>query len=336
MSILVIGGMGSLGSFVTRRLVELGLEPILYARHKNLLFLSDIEKKFVYARGDILDLDNLVRTAREYHVEKIIHLAALLSSGTEPNPPLAVRMNGEGTANVLDAAVKCGVKRVVYSSAKGVYSETKGEYAHPAYKPLPEDYPTEDCMGFYGLTKLFGEKLGLKYQKKYGIEFVALRYGATWGPGKLLHGPSAHTIHGGLIENSMLGKPISHPQGGEQKEDLIYHKDSANGTVLACLAEKPSHSVYNIGTGMGTTLMDFAKAVRKVYPRADIEIGPGLDFLMKGYNTYCVYDITRAREELRFRPQYDLEAAITDYIEMMHLLNIDPTYTPPVEESPKV
>jgi len=50
------------------------------------------------------------------------------------------RMNVEGTANVLEAAVKCNVKRVVYSSAKGAYSETRGEYNHPTYKTLPEDY----------------------------------------------------------------------------------------------------------------------------------------------------------------------------------------------------
>ena len=58
MSILVIGGMGSIGSFVTRRLIEMGLDPIVYARHKNTLFLSDIEKKVVYAEGDIMNVDH--------------------------------------------------------------------------------------------------------------------------------------------------------------------------------------------------------------------------------------------------------------------------------------
>jgi UDP-glucose 4-epimerase len=331
MSILVIGGMGSIGSFVTRRLIEMGLEPVVYARHRNTLFLSDIEKKVVYAEGDIMDVGHLVKTIKEYHVEQIIHMAALLSAGTEANPPMAVRMNAEGTANVLDAAVKCGVKRVVYSSAKSAYSETKGAYAHPTYKPLPEDYPTEDCMGFYGLTKLFGEMLGVKYRQKYGLEFVALRYSMTWGPGKLLHGPSPHTVHVGIIENAMLGRPFRYPQGAEQKEDLIYHKDSANGVVLACLTENLTHSVFNIGTGAGTTLNDFAAAVKKFYPVADIELGPGLDFLMKNYNTYSVYDISRARAELGFAPRYGVEEGVADYIEMMRLLKIEPTYTPPRE-----
>ena len=333
MSILIIGGMGSIGSFVTRKFVEMGIEPIVYARHKNTIFIRDIEKKVVYAEGDILDIDRLMTTVKTYRVERIIHMAALLSAGSESNPALSVRMNVEGTANVLDAAVKCGVKRVVYSSAKGAYSETRGEHAHPTYKPLPEDYPSEDCMGFYGLTKLFGEKLGLKYQKHYGVEFISLRYSSTWGPGKLLgRAASPHGIHGTIIENPMLGKPVRHPQGAEQKDDLIYHKDSATGVVLACLSERPEHSVFNIGTGVGATLPDFANAVKKIYPRADIEIGPGLDYLMKHYNTYSVFDISRAKKELGFSPQFDVEKGVVDYIEMMNRLDIKPTYTP-VKES---
>ncbi len=328
MSILVVGGMGSIGSFVTRRLVELGIEPIVYARHKNVFFVKDIEKKIVYAEGDILDLDTLMKTIKMYKVHRIIDMAALLSAPSESNPAMAVRMNVEGTANVLEAAVRCQVQKVVYSSAKGTYNETTGEYNHPSYKPLPEDYPTGEGMGFYGLTKCFGEKIGFKYQKKYGIEFVALRYGTTWGPGKLLHGPSVHTLQVGIIENAMLGQPFRHPQGAEQKDDQIYHKDSAQGTVLACLTEKPTHSVFNIANGVGYTLLDFAEAVKKIYPKADIEIGPGLDYLMKGYNTYSVFDISRAQKELGFVPQYGIESGIADYIEMMNRLNIKPTYTP--------
>jgi nucleoside-diphosphate-sugar epimerase len=328
MSILVIGGMGSIGSFITRRLVELGMEPVVYSRHKNMLFLSDIEKKIVHAQGDVMDLDTLTRTIKDYKIERIIDMAAILSAKSEADPALAVRMNVEGTTNVLEAAIRCNVKRVVYAGAKGSYSETTGEYGHPTYKPLPEDYPTEKCMGFYGLTKLFGEKIGLKYQEKYGIEFVAIRYSSTWGPGKLIHGPSPHTLHAGIIENAMLGKPIRHPQGADQKDDLIYHKDSANGTVLACLAEKFSYSLFNIATGVGVTLMDFARVVKNLYPSAEIEIGPGLDFLMKNHNTYSVFDIGRARTELGFYPQYDVEKGVADYVEMMKLLKIEPTYTP--------
>jgi UDP-glucose 4-epimerase len=327
MAILITGGMGSIGSFVTRRLAEIGAEPVVYARHRNTIFLSDMEKKFAYVQGDILDADRLAAAMKEYGVDRVIHMAAVLA-GSEKNRPMAVRVNVEGTATVLDAALRCGVKRVIYASAKGVYRETKGEYSHPTYKPLPEDYPTGDCMGYYGLTKLFGEQLVHRYREKEGLDCIALRFASTYGPGKLLHGPSPHTIHGGMIENAMLGKPIRHPQGAEQKDDMIYHRDSAEGVALACLKENLTSHVFNIGTGVGHTLLDFRDAVRKVFPEAVIEVGPGLDYLCRKYDTYSVYDISRARSELGFEPKYDLMRGVADYIEMMKLLRIEPTYTP--------
>ena len=114
--------MGSIGSFVTRKLVEMGMEPVVYARHNNVLFISDIEKKVVYAQGDILDLNRLIETINTYKVERIIHMAVSFSDVV----PIYVRVGAEGTANVLEAAVKCNVKRVVFASAKAVLSEATG------------------------------------------------------------------------------------------------------------------------------------------------------------------------------------------------------------------
>lgn len=329
MAILLTGGMGTIGSFVARRLVEMGMEPVLYSRHKDVVLISDIEKKVVVAQGDVLDLDRLIKTIKTFKVERIIHAAAMLIE-SESSPTISIRVNAEGTANVLEAALRCNINRVVYTSAKGVYSEAKGEYGHPTYKPINEDYPTENNMGFYGLTKLFGEKVGFQYQQKYGIDFIVLRFSTTYGPGKISkYGASSPmSIHGRIIENAMLGKPTSVTQGADQKDDFIYNKDSANGIVLACTMEGLAHQVFNIGSGIGSTLLDFAGAVKKVYPKADIEIGPGLDFFRIGFNVYSVYDISRAKEELGFSPQYNLERGVRDYVETLHQLEIEPIYTP--------
>jgi UDP-glucose 4-epimerase len=79
---------------------------------------------------------------------------------------------------------------------------------------------------------------------------------------------------------------------------------------------------------VGKTLGDFSKAVKKILPVADIEIGPGLDYLDIGHNVYSIFDITRARKELKFNPEFDLEKSVQDYVETMNLLNIEPVYTP--------
>jgi len=64
MTVLVTGGMGAIGSFVTRRLVEIGVEPVVYARHKDTTILSDMEQKVIFVEGDILDLESLCRRSR--------------------------------------------------------------------------------------------------------------------------------------------------------------------------------------------------------------------------------------------------------------------------------
>ena len=72
--------------------------------------------------------------------------------------------------------------------------------------------------------------------------------------------------------------------------------------------------VYNIGTGVGVTLRDFERVIRKHIPNAQMEIGGGLNFYGFPYPATGVYDITRAREELGYRPEYDLERGIADYL----------------------
>lgn len=329
MAVLVTGGMGAIGSFVTRRLVEIDVEPVVYARHKDTIILSDIEDKMVIVEGDISDFDKLVQTIKAYNVDRIIHTSAMLIQAGS-SPAMAIRVNVEGTAKVLDAALRCNVKRVVYTSAKGVYNEATGEHGYPTYKPITEDHPAEANMGFYGLTKLFGEKVGFQYLKERGIDFIALRFSSTYGPGKLLkHGASSPmSVHGRMIEHAMLGKPFRHPRGAEQKDDLIYNRDTANGIVLACFAENLTHRIFNIGSGQGYTLLDLAAAVRAIYPDADIEVGPGLDYFNIGHNVYSVYDISRAKKELGYSPQYNLEDGVKDYVETLHKLKIEPVYTP--------
>ena len=84
--------------------------------------------------------------------------------------------------------------------------------------------------------------------------------------------------------------------------------DSALGIYLACLAGNPESRVYNIGTGVGVTLQDFAQVLRRRIPGADIDIGPGTSPL-------SIYDISRARRELGYSPRFGLDKGIADYLE---------------------
>jgi UDP-glucose 4-epimerase len=124
------------------------------------------------------------------------------------------------------------------------------------------------------------------------------------------------------VENPANGLPFHLAQGGDEKDDFVYNKDSAHGIYLATIAEQPKSRVYNIGTGVGVTLNDFARVIRKHLPQAKIEIGPGLNFLGMPYPASGIYDISRARAELGYAPQFGLERGIADYLESLKRLKM--------------
>jgi UDP-glucose 4-epimerase len=83
------------------------------------------------------------------------------------------------------------------------------------------------------------------------------------------------------------------------------------------MASEPKSRIYNIGSGVGSTLRDFERALRRQIPDADIKIGPGLNFLGMPYPAHGIYDVSRARDELGFKPQYDVEAGVADYLQSL-------------------
>ena len=330
MNILVTGGLGVSGAWVTRQLLEEGHQPVVYDNRMDTVLVPDIVDKIEIVMGDIMDLPMLVRTIKEYNVQRICHLAALMGKPVQANPWLGFQVNAVGMLNVLEAARIMDVERVVFTSSIGVFAPFTGEHGYPSYKPINEDYPKHPISrrsGIYCTAKLASELMCFHYHQSYGLDYVVLRIGLMNGIGKKArHGPVA--IYGKMIENAMLGKPTTIPQGGDEKTDIVYTKDIANSVVLACFAQDLKHREFNIGTGKGYTLRDVADAIRKLYPEAVIDIGPGLDYLGFSSFEYCIFDISRAREELGYSPKFTLEQGVKDYVEMMKGLNIEPTYSP--------
>src|SRR6202023_3381137 len=152
------------------------------------------------------------------------------------------------------------------------------------------------------------------YQANMGLDVVVLRFASTYGPGKTArHGKMG--VMSQIVENPAAGLPFRLAQGGDEKDDFIYNKDSALGIYLATMAKNLNNRVFNIGTGVGITLKDVAAILREHLPNAVIEVGPGLNFLGAAYPMYGIYDISRARNELGYRPQVDLKRGVAEYLE---------------------
>jgi UDP-glucose 4-epimerase len=315
MKVLITGGMGVIGAETSRRFVREGHRPVVYARHRDDRLIFDIIDDIDFEAGDILDWPRLLDVVKRHKVTHIVHAAAFVGAISAANPALSIQVNVMGLVNVLEAARLFAVRRVVYTSAKGVYGPVLGDYGPPTYKAIPEDMP-KNPQRIYDSAKLMGEQAAIYYANNMGVDVAVLRFATTFGPGKTArHGKMGVTSQ--IVENPFHGLPFHHPAGGDAKDDFVYNKDSALGIYLAATAERLRSRVYNIGSGVGRTLNDFADALRMKIPGADIKIGPGLNFLGTPYQPHGIYDVTRARDELGFRPEYDLERGIGDYLDSL-------------------
>jgi UDP-glucose 4-epimerase len=315
MKVLITGGMGVIGSEISRRFVKEGYRPVIYARHRDNSLIADIQDDIDVELGDILDLPRLLDTVKRQKITHIVHAAGFVGAVSAQNPALSVQVNVMGMVNVLEAARLFDIQRVVYTSAKGVYGDVSGEFAHPNYKPLPEDYPKNPTR-IYDAAKLMSEHTALYYHKHMGVDVVVLRFATTYGPGKTArHGAMGATSR--IVEHPFNRLPFKIEVGGDQRDDFIYNKDSALGVFRACTAKDPKSRIYNIGSGVGATLNDFRHILLEHLPDAEIEIGSGLNYMNLPFSTYSIYEISRAREELGYSPEYDLKRGIADYLDTL-------------------
>jgi UDP-glucose 4-epimerase len=314
--VLVTGGTSYIGSWVTRKLVEQDHKVIIYSRQPNTSPIIDIANQVNCVAGDVLDLPKLVRTIKEYRVERVIHMSALLSKQLEANPFMGYRVNVDGSLNVFEACRITDIQKVVYISTKSVYDEARGEHAPPINKPINEDYPKAP-RGIYGATKLFVENMGLSYNRIYGLDFTALRFATTYGPGKQAHHAflSANKILKDFVESAITEKPAKVSHNVDELDDLIYVKDIANGVVLACFAENLKHRIFHLGTGKGETLRNVIEIVDRIFGGTPTEIDPQKGAASSSDN--LIFNIDRARQELGYNPQYTLEMGLRDYVDIL-------------------
>jgi UDP-glucose 4-epimerase len=310
-TVLVTGGFGAIGSAVVRRLVAEGEHPVVVDVRPETSLVDDIVNEIAVEVLDIRDWTAVSRVVKSHGVDSIIHMAALLPDEAQRNPWLALEVNVTATAGICELARIFDLRRVVFSSSKGVYKRVTDECAAPTYAPLDESYAIGPD-GVYDVTKYAAEQMGLNYAATHGVDFVALRFAATYGPGRMArHGSLA--IRSAIVENAVNGIPTVLVQGGDQKDDFVYTKDLGQAMWKALTTPQLEHRVFNIGTGQASTLTAAADVLRGVVPDAQIEIGPGLDY-GTGSGRYCIFDISRARAELGYEPEYDHEAGITDYV----------------------
>ncbi len=305
--ILVIGGAGLIGSHVVDLLTKTDVaEVIIYdnlfrGRVENLKdALQDPRVKFYPHGGDILHSDILERAMEG--IDGVFHLAALWLLQCHEYPRSAFDVNIRGTFNVIEAAIKQKVSRVVYSSSASVYGDA-------LELPMTEEHPYNNFT-FYGATKIAGEHMFKSLGNRYGLSWAGLRYMNVYGPRQDYKGAYIAVMMK-ILDRLEAGLPPLVYGDGSQKYDFIDVLDIARANIAAMKSDVTGKS-YNVGRGIGTSIKEITEMLIKLSgSNAEIQYEPaGQTFV-----TNRIGSIEAAERDLGFRWSIDLEEGLRRLIE---------------------
>ncbi len=302
MKVLVTGGAGFIGSHLVEQLLKLGIETSVF---DNLISSSNESLSFVtrntqLVKSDIRDLDRLISAVRG--VDSIFHLAALTAIPESIKDPIGFYdVNVRGTLNVLYAALKANVSRVIIASSCSVYGDIHQSPLKELYLPNPRSP--------YSASKLASEVIAESFYQSYGLEIVCLRYFNVYGLRQNSDSDYSAVIPR-FVECYHQKIPPKIYGIGEQSRDFIHVSDVARANILAAsLSSKiiKRHRIFNIGTGSRTNLLELLDLISK---QTNCYIKPTFLPSRQGEVHHSCADISLAQENLGFQPLISLEVGI--------------------------
>lgn len=304
--VLVTGGAGFIGSNLVKRLLEgrnsvTVLDNFMSGYRSNL----DAYPAVRIIEGDVRD-KAAVEIAME-GAEVVFHLAASVGNKRSIDLPITdAEINVLGTLQVLEAARKKGVRKIVTSSSAGIFGELKT-------MPIKEDHPIEPDSP-YGCTKLCEEKLCLSYAKLYDIESVCLRYFNVYGPNQ------RYDAYGNVIPifvfRMLQNESLMIFGDGEQTRDFVHVDDVVQANIRAASSLGVS-GAFNIASGKRVTINRLVEMIVKDNRNTvKIEYGPE----RAGDVRHSLADISLANKKINYSPLVDLENGIDEYVAWARML----------------
>ncbi len=266
-SFLVTGGSGFIGSHVVDRLVAGGARRVVV--FDKVLRMENLADALPFGvvetvQGDVTDVDRVGQAMKR--IDGVFHMAVLPLGPTVEQPRLGLEVNVVGTFNVVEAAHRAGVGKVVFSSASSVYGDTD--------ETMDEAHPL-GARTMYGATKIAGEYVLRAFNDRYGLPYVTLRYMNVYGPRQ----------EGGLVmsvaRRVLADQAPSITGDGSQSFDFVHVADVADAN-LAAMTSHVSGEELNVGSGAEASAREIAeRLIGLVGADVEVEYQPDVPVLMR-------------------------------------------------------
>lgn len=342
-NILITGGAGFIGTKLSKKLLEKGynvivmdnLSPQIHGDPGQFKPLEGVR----FIKGDVRSLKDWQAALKEVHC--IVHYAAETGTGQSMYEVHRYAENNVGgTAIMLDYLVNQphAIQKVVVASSRAVYGEGKyqckthgvtyprqrknSDLALERFDPLcpvcneeMKVLPTDEeskihPSSVYGITKLTQEQMVLNVCESLGIPAVAFRYQNVYGPGQSLKNPYTGilSIFSTLIRN---GKAINVFEDGLESRDFVYIDDVVNATVLGIESDTRGTDVFNVGSGVATTVLDVAKKLKELY-QSPIDISVSGNYRI-GDIRHNIADLSKVATALGYQPHFPFDSGIREF-----------------------
>ena len=298
--VLVTGGAGFIGSHLVDRLVQEGNEVVVIDN------LSTGKRKQVNKKAQFYKMDiRSKRVERVFRKERpliIVHLAAQMNVRLSTEDPVFdAEVNILGTINLLEHAVKNGVRKVSFASSGGAV------YGEQEVFPAAESHRT-DPLSPYGISKLAGEKYLAYYTNTMGLRHAIMRFGNVYGPRQEPEGEAGVIA---IFSKLMLdgGQPIINGTG-KQTRDFVYVDDVVESLMVTL--DEDIQGIFNVGTGQEATVNECYGIIKELTNSSCKDL---YGAAKKGEQFRSVLDVRKLREGFDWEPQVSLAEGLKMTVE---------------------
>ncbi len=298
--ILVTGGAGFVGSNLVRCLVQKGaevtvLDDFFTGKREN---LAGVEEAIEIIQGSVCDRELVKQIVSRSEI--VFHLAARNIIASTKNPFEDFQTNIGGSLNVLLAARECGIERVVYTSSVSVYG-------NPKYLPINED-DAINLLTPYAVSKYGGEGYCRAFYESYSVPVVVVRYSNVYGTYQDPSNPYCGVVSK-FMQKAQDGYPPEIHGDGQQTRDFTFVADAVEATIQAAVSPKAIGEVFNIGTGVETTVNQLASIILRLY---DLDLQPvHIDRRDIDNIRGRVVNVEKIRKDLRWVSHVTLEEGLS-------------------------